>query len=259
MGICFALGAGFGAFLNAGGSAPEAAVPSAEAPKEEPPAPPPKTPLELAAEGDFQAMEAIEKKPEKERTFAELTHLHRGKQVMKMKGIKAFADQLKEKPDLIKEEETLRRMRVYFQDSVTSSEASDILLERFGESAGDLLYEVWVGTPKSNEYTEFAQRLLYSEAMQKQVSPALRVALDLRVAEECETFKEILPRAAEHGDRRSLRLLGKLIPIHGCGETKQDDCYACLRPPKGDKEALAVVDVIRKVRGRRPPQVPDLD
>lgn len=51
---------------------------------------------------------------------------------------------------------------------------------------------------------------------------------------------EILPRAAEHGDRRSVRLLKKLSYRRGCDPNGRGDCYACLRPLDKSKTEVNV-------------------
>jgi hypothetical protein len=80
-------------------------------------------------------------------------------------------------------------------------------------------------------------------------SPALKVALDLRRAESCEETQKILPRAIEQGDRRSLHLLERRLRKYGCGATKKEDCYKCLRD--GDE----LKDAIKAVRTRQRPRL----
>ena len=60
-------------------------------------------------------------------------------------------------------------------------------------------------------------------------SSGLSVALDLRVAESSEKTSQVLPRAVNEADRRSLHLLLRLQRKYGCGPNKRLDCYPCLR------------------------------
>jgi hypothetical protein len=114
--------------------------------------------------------------------------------------------------------------------------------------AADLLYEVWTGTVQRNATTELARALLYSRDVRPKASPALAVALDLRVSTSCKENQAILPRAEQDGDRRSLHLLLQLQRRYGCGPNKRQDCNPCLR--KGDEVERAV----KAVRERRDPQ-----
>ncbi len=112
----------------------------------------------------------------------------------------------------------------------------------------DLLYEVWTRTSVRSDTTDLARALVYSTDLRPKASAALSVALDLRVAESCEQFKAILPRALKDGDRRSAHLLLKLNGRRGCGANKREDCYACLREPSDELKAT-----INAAKSRRPP------
>jgi hypothetical protein len=114
-------------------------------------------------------------------------------------------------------------------DPATSTEALSAMALLGAPSGADLLYEVWTGTSVRTDTTDLARALLYSTDVRPKASPALAVALDLRVAETCEQYRAILPRALVDGDRRAQHLLTKLHAKRGCGPKKADDCYACLR------------------------------
>jgi hypothetical protein len=118
-----------------------------------------------------------------------------------------------------------------------------------GPRSADILYHTWVGTSQRTQTTELAEELIYVNEVRSKASPALAVALDLRRAATCEQVAEVLPKAIEHGDRRSLHLLGRLVNRRGCGKGKREDCYPCLR----DGDALA--DAIKAVRTREPPSL----
>ena len=65
----------------------------------------------------------------------------------------------------------------------------------------------------------------------------------------------MLPVAHEHGDKRSRHLLAKLLQKRGCGDTKKDDCYPCLRDLDDDKEKISVKDAIQAVTKRPGPKL----
>jgi hypothetical protein len=112
----------------------------------------------------------------------------------------------------------------------------------------DLLYETWTRTPERSDATELARALVYSADVRPKASPALAVALELRIAETCEQYKAILPSALKAGDRRSLQLLSKLSAKRGCGPKKTADCFACLREPRDELAAT-----ISAVKSRHAP------
>ncbi len=80
------------------------------------------------------------------------------------------------------------------------------------------------------------------------------MTLALLHAKECDEFKTLLPQVAEQGDRRALPPLIKLANKRGCGDTKQDDCYACLRDLDKDKKAIDLGDAITAAKRRAPPK-----
>ena len=68
------------------------------------------------------------------------------------------------------------------------------------------------------------------------------------IAETCEQYQAILPKALTDGDRRTLHLLTKLNAKRGCGPKKADDCFACLRDKSDELTAT-----INAVKSRRAP------
>ncbi len=116
-----------------------------------------------------------------------------------------------------------------------------------GSSGADLLYDIWTGTPSRTEVTTLAQALVYSNDVKQKASPALAVALDLRVADSCEEKRRLMPLAERDGDRRALHLLTKLRRKYGCGPKGRLDCHGCLR---GDD---ALDNAINAVKDRKPP------
>lgn len=232
--------------------APEPAPSASSAPVEEKPEP---TFLELVASGDYKALEKLSEKPVTERSVAEAVAATRGRRVTKRLAFEGFAKKMKaDGESALEDREQFNRLWDYFVDRQTADYAAELMAELPGTKVADLLYQLWTKPKTKSETTELAQDLLRSPDFADKMSPALRVALDLRFADTCEQFKEILPRADEHGDTRSLRAVLRLNNKYGCGENKREDCYECLRPPKGDKKALTVTDVVRSVRKRRAPK-----
>lgn len=151
-------------------------------------------------------------------------------------------------PGLIQEATTLAELRRMSDNPETARTVLQAMAALPAPLAADLLYAIWTGTVQRNETTELARVLLHSQDVRPKASPALAVALDLRQAETCEANAAILPRAAEHADRRSLHLLTKLQRRYGCGPNKRLDCYPCLR--KGSE----LEAIVAAVKGRREPR-----
>ena len=151
-------------------------------------------------------------------------------------------------PALGKEPATQSELLRLTDDPRTSADALTGMAALAAPIGADLLYEVWTRTAVRSDTTDLARALVYSADVRPKASPALAAALELRLAESCEQYKSLLPKALKDGDRRSLHLLLKLSSKQGCGPKKSDDCYACLREQGDELKAT-----INAVKSRRPP------
>jgi len=161
---------------------------------------------------------------------------------------KALRAKVEQNPALAKDPALQTELMRLADDARTSGDALSAMVASEAPIGADLLYEVWTRTAVRTDATDLARALVYSTDVRPKASPALSVALDLRMAESCEQYKAIMPRALKDGDRRSAHLLIKLNNKHGCGPTKRADCYACLREPGDELKAT-----INAVKSRRPP------
>jgi hypothetical protein len=155
---------------------------------------------------------------------------------------------LESTPALAKDKATQAELLRLAADPDTAREALATMTSLEAPLAADFLYEVWTGTAVRNDTTELARTLVYSTDVRPKASPALSVALELRLAESCEQYRPLLPKALKDGDRRALHLLTKLTNKRGCGPKKSQDCFACLR--EQPDELAATINV---VKSRRPP------
>ena len=160
---------------------------------------------------------------------------------------KMFREKIAGNPSVHKDKLVLAELRRFTADPQTAQEGLATVAALPGSISADLLYEIWTATPNRTDATELARGLVYSTDVLRKASPALSVALDLRLAETCEANRVILPRALEVGDRRSFPLLSKLKRKDGCGPQRRQDCFACLR--EGDELEAAIT----AVKGRRTP------
>lgn len=162
---------------------------------------------------------------------------------------KALRSKIESNPALGRDPALQKDLLRFAEDPRTSTDALSAISALDSPTNADLLYEVWTRTPVRTDTTDLARALVYSMDVRPKASPALSVALDLRLAERCEQYKAILPRALKDGDRRSAHLLLKLSAKRGCGPKKRDDCYACLRD-----QADELAATINAVKSRRPPE-----
>jgi hypothetical protein len=244
-----ALGVGVGVVV-APGRAESAAPPSALSPtaSSSPPvtsgrAPESESPA-LAGRADVRALEG---KLPSTLTSREALELDAAVSERELEGAKALRRRLREDPAIVKDKAVLGELRKLVSDPDSAREALAAMAELPGPTSPDLLYEVWTSTAGRTQATDLARLLVYSTDIRSKASAELSVALDLRLAETCEQNQAILTRAVEHGDKRSFHLLAKLKRKQGCGPTKRQDCYSCLR------EGTELDAAIKAVKSRRAP------
>ncbi len=203
--------------------------------------------LTAPAPASSAAIAELERRPPGSLSSRELVSLAEAHDQQKRAAASALREKLARNPALAKDPATATQLLALSADPSTAPDALSAMAQ-LGPLGTDLLYDVWTATVGRTDSTELARALLYSPDVRPKASPALGVALDLRVAESCEQYQAALPKALTDGDRRALHLLLKLNAKHGCGPKKSEDCYACLRA-KGDE----LTATINAVKSRRPP------
>lgn len=204
---------------------------------EKPPALPSLAELEAKAPGSLGA--------------AELLRLAELKREQRVQAVSALREKIEGSPALLADKTMQAELLQAARDAQTAPQALAALAAAGTPLGADLLYEAWTGTTARTDATELSRALLYSVDVRPKASPALSVALDLRVAETCEHYRAALPQALKDGDRRSLHLLGKLVQRRGCGPKKAADCYPCLRAENDE-----LVATINAAKSRRAPAFP---
>ena len=249
-----AVGAGVGIGVYAFAPPKPSMAPVSTAPKCPPAAPsvaPPTTLVERAVVGDFKAVDELKAKAPSTRTAEETLALARGRSHNKAAALEGFGVEIKKNPDLLSDKDKLQRLRDFLTDRETTNQAAAIVVGLPGPLGPDLLYDVSAGAKTKNDTTQLAEDLLATKEVREKASPALGITLDLRGADKCEDFKDLLVRAHDTADRRAMPTLAKLAGKRGCGDNKLGDCYECLRPLDKDKEAIDLGKAIKAV-GKRP-------
>jgi hypothetical protein len=127
--------------------------------------------------------------------------------------------------------------------------AFELMTHDMGRSGPDLIYDLWLTSPKAKER---AEALLKKPEVREKFSPELAIAYDLRLAKSCEDKVPLLERAAQLGDERSL---GQLSPLatkskKGCGRWKRNPCPApCAKQAKEYMDAIRTIS--KRVNARR--------
>jgi hypothetical protein len=254
--LAMAAGVGIGIFAFAPPRSKVAPVPSAaKCPPPPPSAAPPTTVVERAIVGEFKAIDELKAKAPTARTAEETLALARGRSHNKSAALEGFGVEIKKNPDRLQNKDQLQRLRDFLTDRETTSQAASIVVGLSGPVGPDLLYDVSSSTKTKNDTTQLADDLLATKDLRDKASPALLIALDLRLAEKCEDFKALLTRAHDTADRRALPALGKLVSKRGCGDNKLGDCYECLRPLEKDKTAIDLVAALKAVQKRPAPKL----
>jgi hypothetical protein len=199
--------------------------------------------LSEASRGDPEAMRRVEARLADGFLAEEAIALSNGRVQRERQRLEDLARRLHTDPPLIEDPAVRKQLRTYAADPDYARPALAAMAALPGSVGTDLLYDVWTGTATRTAITGLAEQLLYTRDVRAKASPALAVALDLRAAQTCEESKTILPRALKDGDRRSLQLLRTLARRSGCGPSKRDDCFDCLRR---DSTLEAVLTAVRE-------------
>jgi hypothetical protein len=190
----------------------------------------------------------LEARPAGSLNAREVVLLAEGHAEQKRAAASALRQKLEQAPALGQDAATQNQLLHLAEDPATAVDSLTAMAHLTGTAGPDLLYEVWTGTQTRTDATELARALLYSTDVRPHASAALAVVLDLRVAETCEQYQSVLPKALTDGDRRAVHLLTKLSAKRGCGPKKTVDCYACLRAEPDELTAT-----INAVKSRRAP------
>jgi hypothetical protein len=153
---------------------------------------------------------------------------------------------IEQDPSLLKDMSVLKEVRKLIERPTTAPAALAALAAAPGPVGPDFLYELWRKAPVRSDVSELGRALLYGRELKAKASPALQVVLALRTASSCEQYRDILPEAFAHGDRRALPFLQKLNQKQGCGANKRADCYTCLREGEELETAMTAVKTRRE-------------
>lgn len=206
------------------------------------------TPLELAEQGNPQAVDTLEKLAPTERSIEQelaLSHGHAAVKRLALTHLRSTIKKLGGTPDA----ESTKRLVQFAKDPDTAREVIGLFATLPGPLGPDLLYEFATDKKTPPELAKLADQLVANKDVRPKASPALALALDLRDATTCEARRPLLEKAVDIGDRRMLALAVTYIKKTGCGANSRLDCNPCLR----DDNSKILRMALAKVQGRKPP------
>jgi hypothetical protein len=226
-------------------------APRAESSSGERPAPPRATTsaaLEAASKRveDIEALPIYRRRPEDWLALghaqAELGHYR--------ESVAAYRSVLSVRPGFREDPELLTNLRRAGRDPEAFRIVVNLCETILGRTGLDLLYLIWLDVLHEHGDEAMADTLLKKlEIMRLRASPALRIAIELELAKSCGKMRDVVIRALDSADQRSVERLGQLEHRLGCGPRLADDCWPCLR---GDDLLAQALD---RARSRPAPKL----
>jgi len=124
----------------------------------------------------------------------ELVLLAEGRADEQRTAVKTLRAKVEASPATLQDKAVQTQLLHFVGDGETARDALSALAAGPAPLGPDLLYEVWTGTTQRTDATDLARALVYSTDVRPKASAALSVALELRVAESCESYKRSCPR-----------------------------------------------------------------
>ncbi|HSC85691.1 MAG TPA: hypothetical protein VLC09_00390, partial [Polyangiaceae bacterium] len=155
-------------------------------------------------------------------------------------------------PHLAEEPDLLVDVRVALEQRDATESGIDFALGSLGAAGADLVFDVWQdgrGKPGMTPVVARAQKRIKDREFRALATPPLQFALDLERAQACAEYRALLPEAILYADQRSAQKLEALRVRTGCGSTRHQDCFVCLRAADVPLEAA-----INAANSRPPPK-----
>jgi eukaryotic-like serine/threonine-protein kinase len=122
-----------------------------------------------------------------------------------------------------------------------SEAAFGILETKLGAAGPDILYDLAYGTGTNALVAARARKSLAKPDVQKVMSPALDVTLDIKNTSGCESVKSLFGRAKDAGDERTVSVLRTYQATRGCGFVGTRDCYPCMHKDGSLSKTIAAI------------------
>jgi len=124
----------------------------------------------------------------------------------------------------------------------TVDAAFALLQDQMGSAGATVLYDLSIDSDAALPLRQRAEQWLKSDAFKKVAPPDVEIAAALRYSTSCSARHDVLSRAAEKGDKRTLAFLKVIKVPSGCGRRANKDCFPCLRKDSALKDAIAAIE-----------------
>jgi serine/threonine-protein kinase len=180
--------------------------------------------LQDALAGVPDAIAELEQRPSSQRSTEEWLALAQGRATLERYSgaIEAYQEAILRDPSVVNNPELAHNVWLAAGRAEVAEQALRFAARHLGSTGADLLYKVWVDLSKAvTPTTALAKELLQDPNVQKVASPALKVAIELRAAEDCAVRTQLLPRVMLYGDARAGRVLRRMQTEHACEEQSE--------------------------------------
>lgn len=165
-----------------------------------------------------------------------------------LEAMHAYAKLFALSPEMRADQEVQRN--VVLAAGSSEAEVSDaafaLMEEAMGSHGPDLLYAMAFEGKAKGKAQLRALRTVKSDKLKASATPAMLVAMELRLTGSCQGKYSLLERAKEHGDQRTLVQLRQLYARKGCGFLNLNDCWPCMRQNNSLSEAVGAIEARQK-------------
>lgn len=196
--------------------------------------------LEKALKGDKQALAELEELSQEEPSSTHFLALGRAKKASSdLKGaLAAYQAAVKSDAAAAHDSSLLSDLRQLAVDDSIYEQVMAFAAKDLGADGVDLLVDVWLSEQGATVPAKRAKKFLEDPELRKRASQAALIAIDLRESNSCSSHKELMPRAIQFADERSMIPLRRFTVRRGCGFLSLSDCYGCLRSNNDLTDAL---------------------
>ncbi len=179
--------------------------------------PAPEEELAIAKEEGADALEILAKKhPDDSKLLKALVMAHASRADTLVRSVKTISHLLEVDPSYKEDSEVAFILRkALLSRSKAHGAAATVVTERLADEGAEFMYELMADNPKQ---VSRLRGIFQTLRKQKNASPRVLIAYDLRYAGSCKARLPLLSRAEKYGDKRSLQqLLGLATAPKRCG------------------------------------------
>jgi len=205
--------------------------------------------LDEAKKQGHAALEKLaERRPTSGNVLLELAKSHAAKQ-NHTAAVATVGKALTADPKLNTDERAAEVLAVAVRQKETTNDAFALLEEPMGAAGATVIYDLSVDPKVKISSRAHAETWIRSARFKEVAEPDVEMAGTLRYTRSCSEKHDLLPRAAEVGEKRTLDYLKIAKVPGGCGRGGRTDCFPCLR--KDDALKLAIAAIEKRVADKK--------